>query len=66
MDSESKNFEKIKIMSRDINFLHIFAINENHIMHGSSDREGDGQNFLSFWTLFSPFTSPVTTQKIKF
>ena len=34
--------------------------------YGSWDREGDGQNFLSFWTLFSPFTSPLTTQKIKF
>ena len=30
----------------------------------SWDMERNGQNFLSFWTIFWPFT-PLTTQKIK-
>ena len=36
--------------------LHMCTINDNHIMYGSC--------FLSFWTVFCPFT-PLTTQKIK-
>ena len=36
----------------------------NHIMYGSWDIEGSGQNFLSFWNIFCPFT-PLTTWKIK-
>ena len=34
-----------------------------HMMYGSSDMECNGQNFLSFWTIFCPFT-PLTTRKI--
>ena len=34
------------------------------MMYGSWDMECNGQNFLSFWTIFCPFT-PLTTQKIK-
>ena len=34
------------------------------MMYSSWDIEHDGQNFLSFWTIFCPFT-PLTTQKIK-
>ena len=33
------------------------------MMYGSWDIECDGQNFLSFWTIFCPFT-PITTRKI--
>ena len=40
------------------------TINESHMMYGSWDMECNGQNFLSFWTVFCPFTS-LTTQKIK-
>ena len=42
------------------------TINENHMMCGSWDMEGDGQNILSFWTVFAllPPTT-LTTQKIK-
>ena len=32
------------------------------MMYGSSDMECNRQNFLSFWTIFCPFT-PLTTQK---
>ena len=34
------------------------------MMYGSWDNEHNGQNFLSFWTLFFPLP-PLTTQKIK-
>ena len=34
------------------------------MMYGSWDIKQDRQNFLSFWTVFCPFT-PLTTQKIK-
>ena len=40
------------------------TINDNHIMYGSWDMEHEGHNFLSFWTIFCPFT-PLTTRKIK-
>ena len=34
------------------------------MIYGSWDMEWDEQKFLSFWTIFCPFT-PATTQKIK-
>ena len=34
------------------------------MMYGCWDMKHDGQNFLSFWTIFCPFT-PETTQQIK-
>ena len=57
---------KIKILTLkktpgDIIILHICTINDNHMMYGSWDMECNGQNFLSFWTIFCPFTA----QKIK-
>ena len=54
---------KLKKAPGDIIILHICTINDNH-MHGSWDTEHDGQNCLSFWTIFCPFT-PLTTRKIK-
>ena len=51
-------------MPRDIIILHICTINDNHMMHGSWDMEHDKQNFLSFWTIFCPFT-PYATWKSK-
>ena len=61
----NQNFEKVKKKTPgDIIILHMCAINENHIMYGSSDMERDGQNFLSFWTNFCTFT-PLKTQIIK-
>ena len=62
--------QKIKILKKwkeppgDIICLHMCTINENHMMYDSWDEACDGQNFLSFWTIFCPFT-PLTTQKIK-
>ena len=38
-------------------------LNDNQCMHDFEDIEQNGQNFLSFWTVFCPFTS-VGTQKI--
>ena len=36
----------------DIIILHKCTINDNHMMYGSWDKKRDGQNFLSFWTVF--------------
>ena len=42
------------------------TINENHMMCGSWDMECDGQNILSFWTVFALLLpATLTTQKIK-
>ena len=50
-------------MSGDI-ILQKCTITYNHMIYGSWDMEWDEQKFLSFWTIFCPFT-PATTQKIK-
>ena len=57
----------MKQLPRDIIILHKCTINDNYIMYGSWDMKRDTQNFLSFWTVFCPFTkdNPKTTQKIK-
>ena len=49
---------------RDIIFLHMCTINENHVMSGSWDARCNRQSFLLFWVIFCPFT-PLTIQKIK-
>ena len=61
---KNQNFGKMKKIPRDIITLHMCTIKVNHIMYGSWDMEHNGQNFLSFWTVFCPFT-PLTTWKIK-
>ena len=60
---ENQNFEKIKkILLEVLSFTHV--VNDIHMMYSSWDMECNRQNFLSFWTIFCPFT-PLTTQKIK-
>ena len=50
-----KFFKKMKKMPRDISILHMFAINDNHMMHGSQDRAWQTEffvildRFLSFY-----------------
>ena len=44
--------------------FHTCVVNDIHMMYSSWDMECNRQNFLSFWTIFCPFT-PLTTQKIK-
>ena len=61
---KNQNFEEIKKTHGNIIILHMCPINDNHTMYGSWNIEHDQQNFLSFWTIFCPFT-PVTTQKVK-
>ena len=62
MDSENQNFLKWKKKKRrrkppeDIIILQMCTINDNHIMYGSGDMECNGQNFLSFLTVFYSFT----------
>ena len=61
---ENQNFEKLSKTTGDIIILHMCTLNDNHMMYGSWNMECDRQNFLSFWTIFCPFT-PLTAWKIK-
>ena len=45
-------------------YVHMYTINEHHIIYGFWNVRCDRQKFLSFWVNFCPF-SPQTTQKIK-
>ena len=66
---------KIKIIKKrkektpgDIIILRKCTRNNNHMMYGSWDMERDRENFLSCWTIFCTFTTPLPslqTQKIK-
>ena len=49
---DNQNFEKMKITPGDITILHMFTINDNHIMYGSWDMEYNRQNFLSLVHFF--------------
>ena len=64
MDPENQNFEKVKKLLEDTIILQMLTINDSHMTYGFSDMECNRQNFLSFWTVFCPFTD-LTTQKIK-
>ena len=44
--------------------LHMCTLNDSHMMYGSWDMERDGQNVLSFWTIFCLFT-PLKKRKFK-
>ena len=61
---KNQNFEKMKKPPWGITILHMFTLNENHMMYGSWDSECNEQNFLLHWTVFCPFT-PLTTWEIK-
>ena len=61
---KNQKFEKIKKMPGDIIILHLCATNYDHMIYGSWDIKRYRHNFLSFWTIFCPFT-PLTTKKIK-
>ena len=58
---KNQHFQRMEKSPEDI-ILHMCTKNENHMMYGSWDIERE--NFLSFWTIFCPFTS-LTTWKIK-
>ena len=61
---QNQKFKKMKKNTWRYYHLQMCTINDNYMMYGSCDMERDGHNFLSFWTVFCPFTS-LTTQKIK-
>ena len=61
---KNQSFQKMKKSLGDIIILHMSTINDSHLMYGSWDIEHDGQNFLTFWTIFSTF-SPLATRKTK-
>ena len=45
--------KKWKKTPGDIIILHMCTTDDNHVMNGSWDMECDGQNVLSFWTIFA-------------
>ena len=51
-DPENQNFEKMKKIPWDIVILHMYIINDNHMISSSWGMEQDRQNFLSFWIIF--------------
>ena len=57
---ENHNFEKLKKIATDIIILHMYTKNHNHMMHASWKMECNKQKFLSFWTIFCPFTTQLT------
>ena len=56
MDPENQNFEKMKKTLENIIILQMFTINDSPMIYGFSDMECNSENFLSFWTIFWPFT----------
>ena len=50
---KNQNIEKMKKTPGDIIILHMCTTDDNHMMNGSWDMERDGQNVLSFWTIFA-------------
>ena len=66
-DLENHNFEKniyIYICLDILSFYtYMCTVNEDHMIYGSWNTRYDRQ-FLSFWTIFCPF-SPLTNWKIK-
>ena len=61
---------KIKILQKwkkhlEISLFYTFVPSDNHMMYGSWNKEYNRKFFLSFWTVFCPFTPLLTTQTIK-
>ena len=63
---KNHNFVKMKKTSEDVIILHMCTTNDNHMMYGSWDMKLDGQNFLSFWTIFYLSFNPKQPKKSKF
>ena len=56
MDPKNENFEKMKKVLQDTIILQMFTINDSHMVYGFLDMECNSQIFLTFWTIFCPFT----------
>ena len=55
MDPENQNFDKMKKTLEDIIILQMFAINDSHMIYGSSDIECNRQIFFVILDRFLPF-----------
>ena len=62
---QNQKFEKMK-KTLDIIGLHLFTINDNHTMHRSWAMKCDELIFLSFWTIFCPFTLLINPKNQNF
>ena len=64
IDSQNQNLEKMKKPAEDFITLQMCIINDSHMMYDFWHMECNRQNFLSFWTIFCPFTT-LTAWQIK-
>ena len=55
---KTQNFEKLKKTHGDIIIWKRCTKNDNDMMYGSWDMEGDRQNFLPFWIIICPLITP--------
>ena len=67
---KSKFWKIEKKKPGDIIILQMWTIKEDQVIYGSWDMEGDGQNFLLFWTIFpllssNNFSGPLSTRKVE-
>ena len=62
---KNENFEKMRKTPEDITTLPFFTTNDNHMMYGFWDIKCNTHNFFLLWTIFYPFTTTLTTKKIK-
>ena len=63
MDQENQNCEEMKQTAEDIIILQTCTINDSHMIYGSWDMQCNGQNFLSFGTVFRPRPSRPNNPK---
>ena len=42
--------------------LHTSTINEDRVMYGAWNKEHNGKNFFSFWTIFLLFYPPLVPE----
>ena len=61
MDQENQNF--FKNGKSTWRYCPFTSINDSHMMYGSSDMNSNRQNFLTFWTIFCPFTQKLKILK---
>ena len=67
---KNQNIEKLKKKTGDIIILQVYhkwqSYDVSGLMYGSWDMKRDRHNFLSFWTIFCPFTTKWRSYNIWF
>ena len=63
--TQKLNKKNEKRMPRDIILLQMCTINKDHMMYVFWDIKCNGQNFLSFWTIFCPLSPYLKNQNLE-